>query len=94
MLTRRKSREISTSLTEPSGLKEHHMNPEIIAALKEQFEALDATHMSAEEAIAQSILRDLDGYVSDSGWFNADGKLLANALVAFAQILQDHGVKA
>lgn len=72
------------------------MNPEIIAALKKQFEALDATHISAEEAIAQSIIRDLDGYDTGTGtgWRNADAKFLANALVAYAQILQEHGVKA
>jgi hypothetical protein len=67
------------------------MDPYIIAALKKQFEALDATHISAEEAIAHSIIRDLDGYDTGSGWRNADAKFLANALVAYAQILQDHG---
>jgi len=59
MLTRRKSREISTSLTEPSGLKEHHMTyiakvfwPDHMVTLTEtRFEALgQAVGQHLEEA--------------------------------------------
>lgn len=67
---------------------------DVISALKKQFEALDATHISAEEAIARSILRSLDGYDTGAGWRNADIKFLTSALVAYAQILRDHGAKA
>lgn len=65
----------------------------VIDALKRQFEALDATHCSAELAIARQILRDLDGYDVGSGWIEQDAGFLVHALIAYAAILQDHGVK-
>jgi hypothetical protein len=57
MLTRRKSREISTSLTEPSGLKEHHMT-HLDVATRAMIEA--ATNMiqigfSSRGAIADAL---------------------------------------
>lgn len=70
------------------------LNNEIIEAIKKQFGDLDATHVSAEEAIASRLLRDLDGYDTGSGWMAADTAFLANALVAYARLLQEHGVRA
>jgi len=60
---------------------------------KDIFSVLPAPH-SAEEAIAQRIIGDMVGYKHNSKYRSDDAKSLANALVAYAQLLQEYGVKA
>jgi hypothetical protein len=55
------------------------------------FEATPAPH-SAEEAIARRILGDLTGYRDNSQHKDSDVKQLANAIQAYAYLLQKHGV--
>lgn len=50
---------------------------------------------SAEEAIANRIIADLWGYDHNgSKWRSQDAVSLANALVAYARLLQEAGVTA
>ncbi len=49
---------------------------------------------SPEEAIAQRILGDMWGYRHNSQHRPGDAKGLANALVAYAKMLQEAGVVA
>lgn len=49
---------------------------------------------SAEEAIAQRILSDMWGYRHNSQHRAGDAEGLANALIAYAKLLQEHGVQA
>ncbi len=52
----------------------------------------DATHRSAEEAAADCIISYLAGYPARSKWRAKDTRQLADALVAYAQLLQEAGV--
>ena len=62
----------------------------------EQWAATFATlpaPQSAERAIAHHILGDLLGYNSNSQYRIVDAANLENALIAYARLLQEHGVK-
>lgn len=57
------------------------------------FAALPAPN-SAEEAIAQRVISDLWGYSHNSKHRVQDATSLANALIAYARLLQESGVQA
>lgn len=60
---------------------------------REVFSRLPAPQ-SAELAIANRLISDLLGYRKNSIYREIDAENLATALVAYAQLLQEHGVKA
>ena len=63
-----------------------------ISQWTEIFGRLDATHRSAESAIADRIIADLFGYQHRSKYRPHDAEQLATALQAYAKMLQDAGV--
>ncbi len=56
------------------------------------FNVLDATDISPEEAIANRILSDLEGYRRNSAFRTIDVKTLASAIEAYAALVQRHGI--
>lgn len=69
------------------------MNPRPIEQWTEIFSRLDATTVSAEQAIANRILGDLSGYRINSQHRARDNMDLANALQAYARLVQEAGLK-